>query len=146
MLSTVLRKRPLYWVYLMLIVTILIGMVHKLSDMGLTRRAATASKLLLMVIVVFCLLANLVREKKLYFDDIPIIVYVVYELIVSQVRGFLIFPHAYVDILTWPCLYLFFKGYTRKRAIPANFEFYVSMIRMLKGLLFIVPFDTLILI
>ena len=115
------RSRLIDWLFIMLTCTICVIMVHKVLEISLTRRAVIVCKLALMVLVVFYHVLIFAREHKLYASDLLIIVYVIYALCVSAANDILIFPNAFVDILTWPCLYTLFKAYIRKSPLPDKF-------------------------
>lgn len=113
------KNSQICWIFCLVTITTLIGMLYKYTSTSTIRRIYIASRVLLVAIAVLYLLAIFIKNMVIYKDDFPIIVFVMYELIISKINGLLIFPDAIIDIVTWPCLYLVFKSYTRKRTLPS---------------------------
>ena len=105
--------------YLVLIVTAL-GMIFKYAPFGSLRRVYIACRLLLLAVLLLGWVLDFVRHPKIHKGNLIISIFVLYELFVSRMRGLLIFPDAFIDILTWPLLYLCFKNYVRNYELPSR--------------------------
>ncbi|MCB6195186.1 O-antigen ligase family protein [Blautia marasmi] len=112
------KTQSITLIYYMVFIVTALGMLYKYAPLGILRRGYIACRLLLLTLLCIHWIMNFAKNTKLYKDNLILIVFVCYELIISKIRGLLIFPDAYIDILTWPLLYLCFKNFMRRYKLP----------------------------
>lgn len=112
------KLQSLYATYYLIVFSTVLGMLYKFYPTGVTRRIYLACKLLLLACLIAYLFLDFLAKHKVHKDSIFLGAFVIYELFISKARGLLIFPNAYIDILTWPLVYIFFRNYTRRSALP----------------------------
>lgn len=114
------KAQSIVIIYYMVFLVTAIGMLYKYAPSGILRRGFIICRLLLLAVLIAGGLLEFVTRPKLYKDNLILGIFVIYELWVSKMRGLLIFPDAYIDILTWPLLYLCFKNYARHHELPSK--------------------------
>lgn len=112
------KTQSIIIIYYMVFTVTAIGMVVRFAPSGGLRRVYILTRLLLLAILLASLLLNFASRPKIYTGNLILVAFVIYELWISKVRGLLIFPDAYIDILTWPLLYVCFKNYVRHHELP----------------------------
>lgn len=114
------NSQTVYLTYFLVIFSTLSGMLYKFFSTGMLRKVYIGSRVLLLACLIFSIILELFTHHKLYKDGLLIGTFVIYELYISRIRGLLIWPDAFIDILIWPLTYLFFKNYTRRHQIPCE--------------------------
>lgn len=111
--------------YMAIVINVVLGMVFKFVSLGVLRKAFIASKILLLINIILFGLIEFIKFSKFRFkvnlDSVLLAIFVIYEICISKIRGLLIFPDAYLDILIWPMIYILFRNYTRRYDIPQIF-------------------------
>ena len=119
------RGSLLTMTYSALIVNVILGMIFKFASLSILRKLVIISKVLVLATIIFSGLVDLISFSKFRFkillDGILLIFFVIYEMYISKIRGLLIFPDAYLDILIWPLIYLLFRNFTERCDIPQEF-------------------------
>ena len=119
------RNSLLITVYILIILNVILGMVFKFIPSDILRKIFLVSKVAVLASLVLSYFVDLFKFSKyrisVHVDSALLIFFVIYELYISKIRGLLIFPDAYLDILIWPLVYIIFKNYTRKNDIPKIF-------------------------
>lgn len=108
----------IYWMYWWMIATILIGIADRFLGMAFTRRLDKLARIGLLGLVVVQFFLMRIRLQK---DNMYLLVFVLFELLISAARGVLVIPDMLTDILTWPMLYLIFQSYTREKSLSEEF-------------------------
>lgn len=114
------NSQTVYVTYFLVILSTLSGMIYKFFSTGMLRKIYIGCRLLLLACLIFFVITELFSRHKIYKDGLLISAFVIYELYISRIRGLLIWPDAFLDILIWPFTYLFFKNYTRRNQIPCK--------------------------
>ena len=135
-------KSLVHAVYLLVVINGVLGMVFKLAPSGLLRKVVIMSKMFVLLSLVCACLINFMKFSKfqitLHLDKILLITFVIYELYISKIRGLLIFPEAYLDILIWPLIYLLFRNCTIKHDVSKELR-NLTEVAMIAVLLLSVP-------
>lgn len=113
-----LKTQSIIIIYYMVFIVTAIGMVVRFAPSGTLRKVYILCRLLLLAILIVNWLIDFASRPKLYISNLILGTFVFYELWISKIRGLLIFPDAYIDILTWPLLYICFKNYVRHHELP----------------------------
>ena len=115
------NSQTVYLIYFLIVFSTLTGMLYKFFSTGILRKVYIGSRVLLLACLIFSIILELFSYHKIYKDGLLLSAFVLYELYISKIRGLLIWPDAFIDILIWPLTYLFFKTYTRRNPIPCKF-------------------------
>ena len=114
------NSQTVYVAYFLVILSTLSGMIYKFFSNEMLRKIYIVCRLLLLACLIFFVILEFFLRHKIYKGGLLIGTFVIYELCISGIRGLLIWPDAFLDILIWPFTYLFFRNYTRRNQVPCK--------------------------
>lgn len=137
------NQKRIIGIYVLIVSFALLKMLFAYSEITIFRKAFIVTELAIICCELWYLFTNVLTNKKLIINKFTILLVtlIVYEIVISYQRNLMIWPDAFMDIITWPLTMLVFYDYSRKNEIPkifTNINFWTYMLFTVLSALLIV--------
>lgn len=110
------------FIYEIVFIIATFSMLNSYLSLNITRHMVLFLKSLLLTILLFYIFTNTKIEVRSIKVCFPLVLFTIYELLITYINNQLIFPEAYYDIFNWPLLFIVFQDYFSKYKIPYYFK------------------------